>query len=414
VSTSRSVARCAAIVIIVTLSCVAGASSSARATSPPVRGFDGSTLKVAGFGIKSQLPGAETGARARIQRFNNAHEIKGVQIEYTEFADDKQDPATALSEARRLVSEDDVFAIVGDVSANNPGDFFNQQHVPYFGYAFDNTYCSPTPTTSLYGFGFSGCLVPTDPKVLPSAGTSVTNYIKKKSGKQRPTVALFSSDSQSGKNSTRHEGEIYKAAGFDVVFAQGNVPLPPVSDYTPYVQQLLTSDSGKAPDLMVCLLSTDCIPIYALLRASNYAGTYLTSLYADALIKPLAGSLAAIPFVNLTSSTPGLDRMKQDVAAVKPGTAIDIGVLAGYLSTDMFIQALKTAAAKGKSNITPENIQRVASRQTWQIKGLAGPTKYPASTASPTPACGELVLDNGTAWETVMPYGCTYAKVRIK
>ena len=86
---------------------------------------------------------------ARFKRFNDTNEIKGVKIKYAEFADDKQDPATALNEARRLVTQDQVFAIVGDVSQFNPVEYFTQQHVPYFGWAFDNTYCSTKPTTTL-------------------------------------------------------------------------------------------------------------------------------------------------------------------------------------------------------------------------------------------------------------------------
>jgi hypothetical protein len=56
--------------------------------------------------------------------------------------------------------------------------------------------------------------------------------------------------------------------------------------------------------------------------------------------------------------------------------------MAGYLSTDMFIQALKTAAKNGKSGITPANVQKAAMNQTWQTPGLAGPTIYPKATVS--------------------------------
>ena len=99
--------------------------------------------------------------------------------------------------------------------------------------------------------------------------------------------------------------------------------------------------------------------------------------------------------------------MKADVQAVKPGRRIDTGVATAYFTTDMFIQALKTAAKKGKSNITPEAVQKAAAIQTWQIKGLAGPTKYPNSTVKSYPWCTSLVLDDGTAWKTVTPYVCS-------
>ena len=82
-------------------------------------------------------------------------------------------------------------------------------------------------------------------------------------------------------------------------------------------------------------------------------------------------------------------------------------MMAGYLSTDMFIQALKTAAKKGKSNITPEAVQKAAMNQTWQIAGVAGPTTYPNATVTSYQSCGSEVLSDGTAWKTVTPYVCS-------
>ena len=151
--------------------------SSTPVASGPVRGFDGTTINLAEMGIKAQLPGGETGVQARIKRFNDTNEIPGIKLKFAEYADDKQDPATALSEARRLISEDKAFAIVGDLSANNPGDYFKQQHVPYFGYAFDNTYCSHEATTATWGFGFSGCLVPNDPSEMPDSFFLLYDYV---------------------------------------------------------------------------------------------------------------------------------------------------------------------------------------------------------------------------------------------
>src|SRR5262249_20943145 len=113
-------------------------------------------------------------------------------------------------------------------------------------------------------------------------------------------------------------------------------------------------------------------------------------------------------YTNLNEPTAGVTQMKKDVNAVKPGVALDISVVSGYLSTDMFIQALKTAAKNGKSGITPENVQKAAAKQTWQIKGLAGPLQYPASTVKTTPYCNSISADtDATAWKTVVPYSCS-------
>jgi ABC-type branched-subunit amino acid transport system substrate-binding protein len=380
-----------------------------------VRGFDGTTIRVASIGIKSQLPGVEFGAQARIKRFNDTDEIPGVKIEYVEFVDDKLDPAIALSESRRLVTSENVFAIVGDVSANNPGDYFAQQGVPYFGYAFDFTYCSDEPDDSLWGFGFSGCLVPQHPKEMPDTGRNIYAYATEKLGKDKPTAALFSSDTESGKNSVKFQTAIFEGAGFDVVYAEGLVPPPPVADYTPYVQELLTADGGNPPDVMVCLLSADCIPIFAQVQASNYQGIFHHTLYSDLLVGLMEGTTSstfAVPFN--TKGNAALDQVIADVKAVKSDQALETGSAAGYFSTDMFIQALKTVAEQGTEYITPANVRLAAMHQTWEIEGLVGPTRYPESTVTSTPQCGALVTSDGTAWVTVAEYNCSEKRFPVE
>ena len=369
------------------------------------RGFDGSTVTVAGMGLKGQLPGAEFGARARIKRFNDANELPGVKIQYTEFADDKGDPATALSEARRLVTDVKALALVGDVSANTPGSYLAQQHVPYFGWAFDDSYCSDAPDDSLWGFGFNGCLVSSHhPKMAPDSYTPLHTYVAKETGKERPTLANFSSDTTSGHASTKSTVAL-TGAGFDVVFSKGIVPPPPTSDYTPYVQRLLASDHGHAPDVIICSLAVDCIPMYKGLRAAGFTGIFQHNLYSDALLAPMKGSVAGTFLVPFDTPNAGLTQLKADVSAVNPSQVIDIGVAGGYFSTDMFIQALKKAKAGG--GISAENVRAAASHMTWEIKGLAGPTRYPESTAIPTPYCVGYTISTGTEWKTVAPFTCS-------
>jgi ABC-type branched-subunit amino acid transport system substrate-binding protein len=401
----------AAVVALVALATVPAASGASTA----VRGFDGTTLKVAGFGIKAQLPTSETGARARVERFNRDGEIKGLKLEYVEFADDKQDPATALTEGRRLVTQDQVFAIVGDVSQFNPSEYFAQQQVPYFGWAFDNSYCSHDPSTKLWGFGYTGCIVPSDPSFIGASGMNLYAYAQEKTGKQHPTLAIVGNDSVSSRASMRLAKIYYPKAGFDVVGTFNQMPDPPIADYTPFAQAALTADGGKAPDVIVCALATDCIPLYANIRANRYAGIYVSSLYSNLLVKSMQGSLVQTEFGNPIDSSPGMDRMKADLEAIQPGSGdeIDSGTIAGYSSTDMFIQALKTVAKRGKAAITPANVQAAAARQTWRLEGVAGPTKYPDATVTTVQTCGALFLSDGTQWMTQEPFVCTAKRYRV-
>lgn len=376
-----------------------------------VRGFDGTTVRVASIGIKTQLPSVESGAQARIKRFNDTGEIDGVRIEYVEYADDKLDPASALSEVRRLATAEDVFAIVGDTSPVNPLDYFVQEHLPYFGWAIDHTYCAAEPDTEIWGFGYSGCSSPSISPEYFDAGRGLLEYVQQQTGEDAPSVAVFTGDS--GSDLIKMVASSFHGVGFHVVYHKAVLPTP-VTDYTPYVQDLLTSDNGGAPDAMMCLAVTDCIPMYTQLRASGYQGTFAHPLYSDLLLGPMEGSVATTGGFNaLSADTEGVRQLRADVAAFDPAAPVDTGTVAGYATTDMFIQALATVAAQGTEFITPENVRQAAAQQTWEIEGLAGPTRYPESSVLPTPACGSIAKATAAGWEAVVEYSCTETRYPV-
>ena len=382
--------------------------AAAPSTAVPVvkssRGYDGTTIKVAGITNLADFAGAEIGAEARFKRFNDTNEIPGMKIQFVEMADDKADPATALSETRRLVTSDQVFAIVPDLSAVNAGQYLASQQVPYIGYAFDNTYCSsPDPSTSLWGFGFSGCLVPSSPPKEPDLYGVLFKYESQKTGKAHPSIAIFSNDNQSGKD-VRFQASAAEGVGFNVTYAKGSVPIV-TSDYTPYVQAWMTSDGGKAPDVISCQLATQCIPIWSAIKAAAFKGDYYQSLGpVGALAKAFAGTVTFAGYNTVPS--PGLTQLEADLQAFKPGTTpVGYSNVPAYFSADMFIQALK----KVGTDVTPAAVQKALSTISWGIPGLVGPTQYPASTVVATPLCEELIQDlpDGSGFSTIEPFTCS-------
>jgi ABC-type branched-subunit amino acid transport system substrate-binding protein len=404
---NRRAVTAAAVVVAVVGGVFATAQASA-AVKAQVRGFDGTTIKVASLGNAAQVGSSEIGARARIQRFNDDKEIKGVKLDYVGFSDDKNDPATALSEARKLVTQDQVFAIVGDSSSYNPSQYFTQQKVPYFGWGFETAYCAPEATTSLWGFGYNGCQVNPHPTIVVDFARQVYEYVTNKLGKKSPTVAMIGGDTDTGKVTVRQNQIAYKARGFDVVSAKATIPPPPVGDYSPYAAQLMTSDNGHAPDVITCLVGLQCLNIYSLVNAQGYKGIFQHALYTDAFVKAFKDTIVTASNANFNATgIPSLDQMNADVAKVAPGTKMDGTVFSGYASTDMFIQTLKQAAKSGKSAITPTNIQKIAAKQTWQLKGLTGPIVFPVATNVQEPYCTSLFESDGTTWNTVEPYSCS-------
>ena len=237
---------------------------------------------------------------------------------------------------------------------------------------------------------------------MPDIYASFYKYVAAKAKKTSPSVAIFSSDNATGTSSVQSLSVSLKGAGFKVVY-KGTLPMV-VSDYTPYVQKWLTSDGGKQPNSIDCLVNVQCTAVLQAVRAAGFKGTFYQTLGAvPALAKSMAGSITS-SYYN-TQPNPGLTQMETDLQAFKPGTVpISYSNVWGYFSADMFIKALKKV---GRNNITPEAVQKALATQTWQIKGLIGPTIYPASTAVSSLACSELLSDDGANYNVVSPFACS-------
>ncbi len=366
-------------------------------------------ITVAGLGYAANFGDAGVGAAARFQRANADKEVKGYTFDYKEFADDKNDPATALSEARRLVTQDGVFAVVPAVSVVTPSDFLTQQQIPWFGSGYDNTYC---PDSGKGGFGFSayGCLIPTNPKRLPGTQWELLKKELAAKGIAKPTVALLGTDTNSGKVSVQGAASTATGAGFKVVYAKGAFPGPPavVGDYSPYAQALLDSNGGKGPDVIYTSIApTSSLSLINLVKSNGYTGTFLSPFYSTILLKPLTGAYVFLQFAGFESTAKGVKQMETDVQAFKPGTSYSLTVAAGYFAADMFIQAVKNSLKTSKT-LTSAAVQKAASKMTYQIKGTIGPVTYPASYKYAVKSCATLEYDaDGSAFTIAQPFTCT-------
>jgi len=377
-----------------------------RTPSQSVPGFDGKTIKVSGLGLAANFFDSPVGAQARFKRANDDNELNGVKIEFGEFADDKNDAATSVSEARRLVEQDNVFAIVPLISASAPGAYLNQRKVPFFGWGFDKAYCGKGDT--LYGFGFSGCVLPPDPTKVPdfSAGNPY-RYLTQEKGIKNPTIAAIGTDTPAGKASMKSFIAQATGSGFKVVWAKPVLPPPPAvtGDYSPYVQEIMTSDNGKPPDAFFLAASlTDALNMPKAFANAGYDGMLMSSYYSDALVKPLAGTFVAMQFAPFEQNTAGIQQMKKDVEAFKPGTKPTTTMAAGYFAADFFIKAVKKTGTK---NLTRDALQKTAAHMTYQIKGSVGPTQYPKAFQALNTYCAGMVKSDGSAFTVTEPFTCT-------
>ena len=120
--------------------------------------------------------------------------------------------------------------------------------------------------------------------------------------------------------------------GFKVVYAKGAFPGPPavVGDYTPYAQDLLTSNGGKAPDVIYTSIApTSSLGLTNLLNANGYTGTYLSPFYSPLLVGPLKVRTCSSQFAGFKADSAGIKKFERDVQAFKPGTKPSLTLAAG-------------------------------------------------------------------------------------
>ncbi len=406
------------LVLVVTVVGLLGALLTPAGASAPGAVSIDKTINVGGIGLaKTYANDAPVGAQARLERANKNNEVKGYTFAYKGFADDNNDPNTALSEARRLVSQEGVVAIVPDVSIVPPTDYLTQSQIPSFGPGYSTAYCPTSPKTS-WDFGIYGCLIPEAPKQVPDTQWVLLKKSLAAKGLKNPTVALIGTDSTSGSVSIESQASAAQAAGFKVVYAKGAYPAPPtvVGDYSPYASALMTSNDGGAPDAIYSSVpATNALQLFSLMKGQGYTGTVLTPFYSNLLLKSLVGFYPYVQFAGFESGTPAIKQMLSDVESFKPGTPQTIGLVGGYYAADLFIQAVK-AAQKANKTLTTASIQKAMQKFTYQVKGAIGPTTWP-SAFSIGNGCATLLYDtDGTAFTISQPYTCStdYAKMDKK
>jgi hypothetical protein len=407
--------RVAAVAVAVTALAVVvpagGAGGAVRAGS--VRGVAGKVIKVASISATARYSDIAKGAQARFDLANQKHELpRGYTVNYTGISDDKATTEGTLSEVRRQVEQEQVFGIAGTAATYLTPDYVNQQKVPWIGWGVNDAMC-PHGQSNWYVYGITGCLnaVPANAYNNPAWGNLVIAGLKAQ-GKptKNVTAAVISEDNDSGRKGVDVVSKSAQAAGMKVVFEKANIPPAPavVSDFAPYVQDIITSNNGGQPDVFFNVATVaNVIGLSTALRQAGFKGLDTNSIgYAPVLTTTAAGWAAYTQWATPESADDGNAAMKEIVTNMnKAGvTSISQVGLMGWFSADMFLGITKAALAKDKT-LTLEGWQKAASKFTYEVKDTIGPTVYPGAYAAGTP-CGALVMSNGTTWDITAKYQC--------
>ena len=346
---------------------------------------------------------AVQGAQARFDRENAKGGVFGRKIKIVDTADDKFDPTTNVQETRRVVSSDNVFAIVPTVTVVlGAADYLAQQKVPFFGWGISLRLLRQRVRLRLHRL----CR-PEDARVrqhLHARGRC-------EGARQGPEGSDRGDHRRGHRRGTqrpRHPRRPRRESlGMKVVYSKGVVPAPPatVGDFTPFSQAIMTSNNGGPPDIVIMLFASipSTLGLQGTLQAAGFKGPIEnTQTYDPQLAAPSKGGSVYVQFgaFETASTVPGV---KQMVADLKKADA-PLGVLSavGYLSADMFIAALK----KTGKNLTIDAFQKAASKLQYNVQRTRPARRsFPKDRVQPG-VCGTLVTSNGTGYDVTVPYFC--------
>lgn len=383
------------------------------------RGVTGDSIKVGGLstvqppGGQPPFPGLDDGAKARIERANRDGELKH-KIEFIGVKDDAADQATNAKEAKDLVLNDKVFAILPFVTqvAAGSGDFLNEEKVPFIGWGFTPSSCTK------YGVGDTGCIGPGAELLDLSLSKPLADLLGGGEGK---TAVVFAENYAGSSDNLDNMVKVFESAGFDVVLADGSLPpdtAGPVTDFSPYVQKVMTADDGNPPDLMVNNTNFgNAIGVTGALNAAGFKGAQVNYVsYVPGLLEAapdLAQALEGSYIVQQGTGAqvaggPSWDQIASDLEEVGAESFVQLGTIHGYASADMFIQVIKKLEDEDKE-ITPENFAAVFDSD-WSYPGLEGAigeAEFPGSRTSAN-NCSSTVQVKDGAYVSVNDLTCGY------
>ena len=363
-----------------------------------------SPIIVGGVWSAATYAGADVGAQAAFNAFNAAGGLNGRKIKFIGMQDDGQNETQDITAAKELVNAG-VTAVVPVVTeAWVGGSVLAKAGIPYFGWGISTGWWG-----SNNGFSFVGA-VPPSPKDYTSVASVASVFCKAVGGNCKgKTVALVAINNASALESLQLFAAEWKQLGANVVKEVTSIPEPPavVSDYTPYVQQLMTADNGKPPNIVQQVLPpTADIGIISKLNQLGFKGTdFNFSLYDPRAVSVAKGSDTLVSFAPWEQDSPAVAQMTQAVNATSSTAIHGQPTEAGYWSAMEFIAAIKQVNKKGLP-ITSANITKVLNQGwTFSVPGGTGPASFPGAHKG-SGGCDAIVGSNGSKYSVLVPLYC--------
>lgn len=376
-----------------------GESGSDEPDTVTTRGITDESIKVGGIQYGVYFGDAAKGVEARIKLANDAGGVHGRTIEFIGAKEDDNDPTKDQDLVRSLVEQDEVFALLPVMSGGfGAGDYVKENNIPMFGYGINPAFCEIQSS-----FGITGCVTNPSLKVGSNAlGTALVDYFD---GDTDKSIAFIAEDNDAGRGGLVLLEASVADKGFDVVYAKPALPAPPeqAGDVSPFVADLLTSDNGKAPDVIYLQATLSGTKIADALQQGGYKGMIITPSYSPLLLgSPGYNDIFINTQFGMDPTIPANAEMMKAVAAIYPDQEISLALVAGYYSADMFLKALD---ANGKDLTVESFLKTLNDGFSYEAEGVVGKSTWPENHDSPV-ACSVMTKVENNAFQAIQSLIC--------
>ncbi|MBL7501264.1 ABC transporter substrate-binding protein [Frankia sp. CNm7] len=377
------------------------------AAKNPTRGVTDTSVKIGGLASLTSPAGTafgdvDKGAKARFDRANAEGGVAGRKIDFIGARDDGTDSARTLAQAKALVEQDEVFAVVPvSTTGGNYLDVFCADVVPFFGWGTTPAYCG-----NVIGFGITGCQAPPQGgqrTVNTGTAASVAKLLPAGAAK---TLALVGTDNEAARQGNITVGQGFESGGFKVVYQESPIPVSGLTDATAIVNGIMTADAGKPPAVVFAVAQfADDVKLLSALKAAGYEGVLITPIYDPRLsgLPDMDDTYALAQFEpGIDTKVPAVAQMAKDFETYASGTAMSLPATSGYWAADMFIKALE----KTGRDLTVDSLLKTLNGGDYvnYVEGAVAETRWPLNHIASAP-CGTLAHLKDKTW-TAPPLSC--------
>lgn len=380
-------------------STTAGDTDAAAPTERTTRGITDTSIKVGGIQYGVYFGDASVGVEARINQANADGGIHGRTIEFVGAKENNNDTTKDQDLARSLVEQDGVFALLPVMAgAFGAGDYVVDNNIPMFGYGITPAFCE-----NEVAFGITGCVTNPSLEIGSNAlGTALEDFFN---GDTDKSISFIAEDNDAGRGGLVLLQGSVENKGFRVPYAEPALPAPPeqVGDVSPFVNELLKSDDGEAPDAIYLQATLGGTKLADGLQQAGYEGMIITPSYSPLLLgSPGYDGVYVNTQFGMDPELPANAEMLEAVHEIKPDQEMSLALVSGYLAADMFVKALE---ATGEDLTVETFLATLNDDFKYSVDGVVGESTWPANHDEPVP-CSVLTEVKGDQFITIQDLIC--------